>query len=373
MAFLENAQTSDSRGWISVVDLQGKKRQLSQEFNSIESVAWSPGGDEIWFSGTLAGASMAIYAVTLSGRQRIVAGGAGDQELQDVSPDGRILLSHWHGRVVLMTLAPGESSERDLSWLDWSNLADLSDDGKTLLISEQGQGAGSPMYAAYLRKTDGSQAVRLGDGLVCALSPDGKWALTARLQPLPAQLVLLPTGAGEPKTVTNDAINHRIAAWFPDGKRILFGGNEPGKGPRSYVQDLEGGKPRAITPELKRPLWIRRPVSPDGRLLVVVDGPSVSLYPVEGGDPRPVPGLQEGERPIRWSDDGRSLYVRRTGETPIRVFQVDISTGHRQLSKEIAVPAVAASSNFLLTADAKSYVYSYNVQSSDLYLVEGLR
>src|SRR5262249_62033228 len=131
-----------SRGWLAVVDFEGKKRRLSEEFNSIQGIAWSPEGQEIWFSGTPAGASMAIYGVTLSGRQRVVAGGPGDQELQDVSPDGRLLLTHWHGRYLMMTLPPGETAERDLSWLDGSILADLSADGQRLLLTEEGEGAG---------------------------------------------------------------------------------------------------------------------------------------------------------------------------------------------------------------------------------------
>src|SRR5262249_38712130 len=130
---------------------------------------------------------------------------------------------------------------------------------------------------------------------------------------------------------------------------------------------------RAITPEITRPWLVRRPISPDGRLAVLVDGRSVSLYPVEGGDPRPVPGLLEGERPVRWSGEGRSLYVRRFGEQPIRIFGVDISTGQRQLWKEIANIVPEAGGNFLLTPDGKSYVYTHGTNSSDLYLVEGLK
>ena len=370
VAFLEHP-LGESRGALVVVDLRGKIRRLSEEFNSVEGVEWSAGGKEIWFSGKPADGSEAIYAVTLSGRQRIVTQGAGDQELRDLSPDGRILLTHWHGRVALMTQPPGESVERDLSWLDWSALADLSDDGRTLLFSEEGEGAGSPTYSVYVRKTDGSPAVRLGDGLASSLSPDGKWALAVRLQPSPAQLVLLPTGAGEPRTVTGDAISHLAAFWFPDGKTIAFGGSEPGNGIRVYVQDLEGGKPRAITPEIGRPFLVPRPISPDGRQVVVVDGPSVSLYPVEGGDSRHVPGLLEGEKPIRWSADGRSLYVRKPGETPNRIFLVDVATGHRQLWRVVA-PA-APLGKLVITADGKAYSYAQPSSSSDLYLVDGLK
>jgi Tol biopolymer transport system component len=372
VAFLEHPQVGDSRGWLSVVDQQGKRRRLSDEFNSIQGTAWSSGGREVWFSATPAGGSMATYAVTLSGRQRIVTAGPGDQELQDVSPDGRVLLSHWHGRTALMTLPPGGAVERDLSWLDGSLLADLSDDGKTLLFTEQGEGSGSLLYSVWLRKTDGSDAIRLGEGLACSLSPDGKWALAVRLRPSPAQLFLLPTGPGEPKTVTNDAINHRVAGWFPDGKGIFFGGNEPGKGLRLYVQDLDGGKPRPLTPDIAQPYLVRRPISPDGRHVVAVDGQSTLVYSVETGNPHLVPGLLEGEKPVRWSADGRSLYVRRAGETPIRIFSVDIETGQRQLWKVVA-PASPSHVQFLIAADGKSYVYAHTTNSSDLYLVEGLK
>jgi len=371
VAFVEHPQRGDNRGWLAVVDLKGRKRRLSEEFNSIQGPQWAASGREVWFSGASAGTSMAIYGVTLSGRQRVVARGPGDQELQDISSDGRTLLSHWHGRGVLMTLSPGESVERDLSWLDQSSAADFSDDGKTLLILEQGEGGGSLTYSAWLRKTDGSPAIRLGEGLACGLSPDGRWALVVLLQPTPAQIALLPTGAGEAKVITHDAINHRIAAWFPDGKRILFAGTEPGEGARLYVQDLEGGAPRPITPRgVGRSFWIKRPVSPDGRKVVAFDGKKFALIPVEGGEPTAVAGLHTGETPVRWSADGRYLYVREDGGPPIRIFRLDPSTGHREPWKEI--PALVRG-QVLLSADGKSYVNSYSIESSDLYFVEGLK
>ena len=132
VAFVDHPMRGDSRGSLAIVDLRGKKRRLSGEFNAIEAAVWSPRGDEIWFSGMSANASMAIYAVSLSGRQRVVARGPGGLGLQDVSSDGRVLLTHGNGRILMMTLAPGQTTERDLSWLDGSILGDLSDDGRTL-------------------------------------------------------------------------------------------------------------------------------------------------------------------------------------------------------------------------------------------------
>ena len=51
--------------------------------------------------------------------------------------------------------------------------------------------------AIYLRKTDGSPAVRLGDGNRPLLSPDGKWVACIVSDGPKTKLTLLPTGAGE--------------------------------------------------------------------------------------------------------------------------------------------------------------------------------
>ena len=60
-------------------------------------------------------------------------------------------------------LPRGATRERDLSWLDWTQPVALTEDGTTLLMTEEGEGGG-PGYGVYLRKLDGSPAVRLGDG-----------------------------------------------------------------------------------------------------------------------------------------------------------------------------------------------------------------
>src|SRR5206468_8159563 len=105
----------------------------------------------------------------LSGRERLLARVTGGLTLQDVAADGRVLLTHDTTRRGILALAPGEQKERDLSWLDWSLVRDLSPDGKTVLFDESGDGAGAA-YAVGLRKTDGSPAVRLGEGAASALS-----------------------------------------------------------------------------------------------------------------------------------------------------------------------------------------------------------
>ena len=137
-------------------------------------------------------------------------------------------------------------------------------------------------YAVYIRKTDGSPAVLLGEGGAVALSPDGKWAI-AQTQESPSQFKLLPTGAGEPKDLTKDNINHSWAHWFPDGKRILFSADEPGKGVRFYVYDLASGKSQPISQEGVNGTAFA--LSPDSQQIAAI-GPDQKgyLYPVAGGN-----------------------------------------------------------------------------------------
>jgi eukaryotic-like serine/threonine-protein kinase len=359
------------RGWVSVVDRAGKRTKVSEEYPTILDAAWSARGNEVWFSAAAANESMALRAATLSGRQRVVLRGPGNQVIQDVSPDGRVLMAHAHVRGVLKAVLADENRERDLAWLDDSVPASLSEDGKTLLFTELGEGAGSLAYSVWKRPTDGGPAVRLGEGRSMGLSPDGKWALAVRQIPLPGQLLLIPTGAGETRVLTKDSINHRAAAWFPDGRRVVFVGDEPDKGPRLYVQDIEGGGPRAISAEAtKGTLWMTwRPVSPDGKQVVFFDG-QYFLYPVDGGAPRPIPGITPGEIVVGWDSAGTGLYVRDR-KAPMKIFRLDAATGQRHFWKEVVTPV--GNVQLVMTSDGRSYAYSYGEPESDLYLVEGIK
>ncbi len=380
VAFIDHPSQGDDGGSVALVDRDGHKRALTGDWFSCQGLAWAPGGDEVWFTATKIGIDRALYAVTLSGRQRLVARMPGSLMLLDIWKDGRVLLTRSSWRRELTGLS-ADGQERDLSWLDYSFPADLSADGHTLLFDEEGEGGGTYTksgnfaYAVYIRGSDGSPAVRLGEGGAVALSPDGKWVI-AQPQGTPAQLVLLPTGAGEPKPLTHDEINHTsYARWFPDGKRFLFSGNEPGHGVRIYIQEAAAGKPQAISPEGINPIALA--LSPDGQVVAGI-GPDQKgyLYPVAGGEARPIPELAPGEEPINWSADGRALYIYQPGELPAKIYRLDLATGKRQLWKQLmpSDPAgVGLIDPILMTTDGKSYVYGYHRALSDLYLVEGLK
>jgi serine/threonine protein kinase len=377
VAFMDHQLQRDNRGWVAVVDRAGKKTVLSGEWAYEEGLAWTPAGDEVWFTATKSGESAALYGATLSGQERLVARVPIQLMLHDISRDGRVLLTRFNWTAGFIGLPPGEAKERDLSWLDQGMDVYLSADGRTFLFSYGGEGSGIN-YSTYLRKTDGSPAVRLGEGTPCGLSPDGRWVLSTLRTP--PQIMLLPTGAGEAKRLERGTIEQYAgASWFPDGKRIALQGREPGRGWRYYIQDVEGGGPRPFTPEGTTSGEVYAiMLSPDGKFVVAVNiEQKAFIYPVEGGDnPRPILGLDPEDVVIRWGADGRSLLVERTEEMPIKVYRLDPSTGHKELLKEIT-PADPAGifwpNETTMTPDGKWYVYKLNRFLSDLYMVEGLK
>ena len=373
VAFLDHPERRDDQGVVAVVDAGGNKKDLSQLWESVEGLAWAPHGDEIFFSSAKVGNGRFLNAVSLSGKERLLAREPGTLTLQDVGRDGKVLLTRDVQRVGMVGMAPGASKEADLSWLDWSAPTDLSPDGKTLLFLESGEGGGEN-YSVYLRQTDGSPAVRLGDGAAYALSPDQKWVIAGSVHS-PMDSILLPTGAGESKKLSHGGVTLVRARWMPDAKRYVFIGNEKDHGLRLWVGSVDGDAPKAISPEgTQATQWA---VSPDGKLVAAAQADRKGyFFSTDGGEPRPIPGFPDGSIPVGWTADGRSLFIYSPGELPARVQRLDIGTGQKQPWKEL-MPADAAGITdmgpILITPEGKSYVYEYGRTLSDLYLVEGIQ
>jgi hypothetical protein len=373
VAFLDHPVRSEPGGAVVVVSREGKKKTLSDGWASAQGLAWRPDGREIWFTAVRNGLSWALLAVDLSGHDRLIYRSPKPLRVHDIARDGRILITQEDVRRGVFGLAPGGASERELSFLDSTVPMDLTTDGTRFLFDETPD-AGGLNPTLYIRGTDGSPPVRLGEGGAVAISPDGNWALSLLLHP--GQLVLVPAKAGESRPLPRDALDYQFTgAFLPDGKGVVYMANEKGSAPKLYFQDLAGGKPRAFSPEGMSPGPV--PVSPDGKLVAARGADrKLHLYPVDGGEVRSVPGAEDGDWPSRFAADGRSLFVYRRGEIPCRLFRLDLATERRTIVKELK-PADAAGTiaipRVLVTPDARAYVYSVFSVLSDLYLAEGLR
>jgi WD40 repeat protein len=376
IAFMDHPFPLDDAGTVAVVDLNGNKKTLTGKWASEGGLAWSASGDEIWFTATEAGANRSLYGVTPGGRMRVVARVPGGLKIHDIARNGRVLITRESPRVGILGMLEGDTRESDMSFLDYSFAADMGIDSKALLFDEEGE-AGGANYTVYLRKSDRSPVVRLGEGNALSLSPDGKWALS--IMPVPnSPFRLLATGTGEPRLLSIGGISpEQAAAWFPDSREILFAGSEAGHGLRLYRLGIDGGSPRPVTPE---GITVGLPgfaVSPDGKFVAAIGANhKAMLFPVDGGAPRPIPGVADGEFPLRFSPDGRSLFAWKRGEIPARVPRIDIESGRREIWKELLPvdpSGVERISNVVVSADGKGYAYCYARLLSDLFVVEGLK
>ncbi len=371
IALFEHPAKWDDRGSVIVVDRAGKRTSVSGDYSGEEGLSWSRAGDEILFTASAEGGPQILYGVDLSGRRRVALASAGGLTMHDVSRTGRWLVTRDDIRSEISARAPGASSERTLAWLDTDSDPYLSPDGTLMLFSDQ-SGAAGLNYGVCLRRTDGGPVVRLGDGRDWGLSPDGKWALAVVFTP--PQVVIYPTGPGETRRLPRgDLETYQRADWFPDGKSVLVCGNEPGKAPRCYAQDISGGSPRAVTPEAT----MSGTVSPDGlHILYSRVGGTYFIEPAGGGEARPVLGLTPDDQVVQWSADGRSVYVYRPADVPFRLEKLDLASGARVLVREVA-PADKAGVTWITSAAlaeaTNSYAYSYRRLISQLFVVEGAR
>jgi hypothetical protein len=359
---------------ISLLDRQGKRTVLSDEWQLGWSLlGWSERTQEVWFAAARADEDLALYAVDLSGRVRLVTRVLGAFYGLDLDARGRVLVNRGAMRAAVMALAPGESRERDLSPRDDADLHDISADGRLVLMQESRREAGRG--AVYLGRIDGSPPVRLGAGEAGTLSPDGRWALATAATGKLDRLLVLPTGSGEPRTLRHAALTGIFgAAYFPDGRRVLTLAGKESTHAQLHVWEPEGGTPRPISVADE---WVNFRISPDG-LSVAAQGAAsgLVLLPVEGGEAQPLPGRQPDDLPRGWTSDGARVYVERAGSRPARVDLVDVHTGERRLWKEI-LPQESAGVRLinvvLPTPDGRAYAYSYFAALHSLYVAEGLR
>lgn len=372
LAFLDHPALWDDRGSVCVVDLGGHVTVLSPGWESADGLAWSPDGQEIWFAATEKGSNRSLLAVNMAGKVRTLFNVPGGLILHDVASDGRALVSFSSERIAMDFVAKGQKPI-DLSWHDWNIVHDISSDGKSVLFEDSSEAAG-PNYVVAVRNLDGTPPVRLGEGSAGGLSPDGKWAFSISTGH-PQAVTLLPVGAGQARTIGigNLEIQNGPARFTPDGKGITVNANEPGHRVRCYVLDLNGDKPKPITPEGVRGGM----VSPDGRYILRTDpDAAVTVYPLDGGSPRIIPGLEPGFVPVQWSEDSASIYGYHAGRLPAEVYKVNVATGEKKVVQELlsTPPAGAVTlTPLVVTRNGSRFAYSYYQMRSVLYMVSGLR
>ena len=379
IAFLDHPIFGDDRGTVSLIDLQGRRKVLTKEFASEQGLAWSPRADEIWFTSALASEPSALHAVNLAGKEHVVLSAPIRLQLQDVVPDGRVLLATQYMRLQVGVVDTANSTTHDLTVFQWMELEDISRDGSMILLNSFDTGSDSN-YRLYVQRTDGSAPVLVGEGAGSSFSFDGKY-VTAQDPTDPTKLSIIPTGVGETRTLrAPDNMQYLGSALLPGNQRILITAADSKGSVGTYIQEIANGTVHAVAQgkHVEAFAGILEPgPSPDGKNCILVDGEARHwLQPLDGSVAREIPKLDPGEKILNWHNDSSNLFVSRPDGADIQIYSVNLTTGERKLSNRFS-PAdktgMASPSFLFITPDGSRYAYSTLRIFSTLFQVDGLR
>jgi serine/threonine protein kinase len=372
IAFLEHPVKYDDRGMVGMVDLQGRHQVLTEEYWGLQGLAWSVDGKQVLFAGAADAGFYQIHSTTLGGRDRLILPSAGSLTMHDMARSGRWLITRDDRIVRLFVKPPAEETERDFSWLDQSGSAALSNDGSLTTFINSSRDAGST-YATMVRRMDGTPAVRLGAGYPTAISSDKRWVLSI-VPTIPPQLMLYPVGPGKTRRLdSGELTSYTDALLFPGDSTVLVCGTKPDHAARCYVRSLAAATLRAVTPEGTQP---GASIAPDGRRILARTDSGYFYFALDGSAPVPVPSLSAKDEVVRWSPDGRSLWITEDANIPLVVKQLDLATGRRQplMSIQPATRAgVVSLSGLTLADDPRTYTYSAVEYVNRLFVVSGMK
>jgi len=373
VGFLEHPVYDDDRGWVAIVDRRGKHRTLTKEFPATRGLAWAPSGKEIWFTAADTTTDQQMFAVDLSGKQRQILASPNRVRLIDIAPDGRVLLSSEDYRTEITGLDRSTGKERPgLEWFNGSSVQDILPDGEAMLIEEWG-GVAGPLYNLAYRKMDGSAPLLLGPGAQSKFSADGSLA-AAILLTIPPEVILHPIGTGESRRIAlGDLVTADNLAWFPDGKHLLLVGASAGQARRTYVMDVEGGKPQPLGPGD----WEAVAVANEGTNIggYKDSGESV-VFNMKNQTMQAIPGIPPQDLIQRWTEDAKGLLVRSETTGGAQVYRIEVATGKKSLLRGVELGNKAGSVknvDLLYAEKSKTYVYATRRVLGSLYVVDGLK
>ena len=338
----------------------GTPRLLVRQSGSPGGLAWSPDGTEIWHTAVRSSTldDTEIHAVTRDGRVRPLLSQAGGLRLLDVAADGRLLVSA--ARTSIELFVKDENGQRGVGWLGSSFLRDLTDDGQWVLFSEDGPSG----FDIYVRRTDGSPAVRVAEGLLfpaVKLARDG--SQVAYLDG--DALRLVPVGAGVPIVVP---MALRPAAWLPGGRHIVAWS--------AALHDrhpviVDRAAPTAAPQVLGDMTCDFDPVlSPSGRRLACNDSGTLAVHDF-GGATRRVPLSPGRNTLVGWSADERTVFAFSPGRVPQFVRRIDAATGQATDGVRLDAPdpvGVWRVQPLRVTPDERMVAYSVTRRLDEIYL-----
>ncbi len=371
VAFAEHLIPQDDAGRVVVVDVVSRQAQiLSSGWESLDGIAWQPSGREIWFTAAHSGVDRALQAVDLTRRVRLIAEVPGALVLQDISPEGKVLITEGPQRVS-MTLGDADTlAFRDFSWLDWSNIVSITPDGNSVLFDESGAGGGK-QYSVFLYPLKQKAPQRIGDGRALDLSNDGRWVLSQSATD-PTIVALRSLRNQTTWQISTGGISYRWAKFIPDRQEILLAGNYPNRAPELYRQALPDGLPVPLHQNVQMENVM---IDPAGTLAVgAAPDCRLAILDLTTNQMRFI-HRQEGYYPSAVLDRNEAL-MSHISANILSADLLDLKTGRTRGYRRINLPNQTGVDRIIavhFAADRKTFAYSSHQAVSNLFLVSGWR
>jgi len=268
----------------------------------------------------------------------------------------------------------GQSEGKDLSWLDNVYNPRLSRDGSIVSFTDQSSRGGND-YTVYVRKTDGSPAVKIGGGEFASdISPDGKSVLLFRADDPQQRIQIIPVGAGQPVILRWEGMLPNWGTWFPDGEHIVFEGSMNGDPTfPTYMTDRSGSTPKKISK-----YSARSPVaSSDGKSVIVLKDRKPQLQVIGEDEPHEIPGVTADDHIIAWTDDPKVVYVHTLRGVTRVIEKLHLDSGKREAWQTwnptdpigLLPPSVPPA----ITPDGSKMMFTQRRQLSTLYRSDNLK
>jgi hypothetical protein len=372
IAFIHHPSRYDDAGEVRIAETgRPISRALTPKFERCVGLDWNDRTGDIWFTASRTNIyNSTLWKVSLAGKLRPIQSLPDFFTLQDVSPSGTrcLVISSASGMGLFVRRSGGPS--KDLTWLGFSVITDISPDGKSFLFVDGGTSEKS--FGTWMRPLDGGDAVRLGAATSGQFSPDGRSIIALTPQASgPQQLVLFPVGPGATRQLTFSQASHSSPS-FAGSDTILFVRSQAGKS-EVWRMATDGARSRSLGADgCDLPS-----ASPSGQSFLCRGGDTrgaLYLFPMEKGAGRKLYELSTGKtlNYARWSGSGSEIFAVTND---LRLLTIDASTG-RILAMEAVDLGEGIGSDSLravaFSADASIQAYSFERSSSGLYLADGL-
>ena len=361
--------SSSSGGVLSLLDLKdGSIQAMPGAWQRIHGVAWSP-AEEIWFTASKEGEPQGLYAESVGGRLRPLLNAPESLVLEDVSPDGKVMLLEERIRAGVLARAPTGDPGPLAS--EEPRLLGLSNDGRALAFAPAGNAA---VTGIHLARLDSASEAPIGSGSLAAPSPDGT-RVALGVRDGSGWRVSLWDKAGTTVLPSLDFSQLKQIAWTPAGDALLLGGAAGAGGYRVWRLSLDGKDLKPACPEGISP---DQPflVSPDGKWLIVQSGPLITRFDL--ADPKALPlslpGISPGEHLMGWGKDLDHLLVLGP-RLPGEAASIDLKDGSRQPAFPLAFygfPGALVDTAFSALG-GEAFAVGCRETRSKLLLVSGLR